>query len=198
MEPATLVKARMIGSTGEIVSTVGLLFPMLVPIPIVALAVGGPLVTAGTIAIVIALKRISEAIKQPKVYRFAFYSVAATVAGVAAAVLLMLAWPPAYASMLGNPDPYVYAFTFPWYYLLGTIAVAVTSTIFAIISALFLKKSLDIVGDRLSIKTFKTSGLLLVLGAVLAIVIVGIYISIAGYIVLATAFYTIRGESEWP
>ncbi|BAJ50807.1 conserved hypothetical protein [Candidatus Caldarchaeum subterraneum] len=163
-----------------------------------ALAVGGPLVTAGTIAIVIALKRISEAIKQPKVYRFAFYSVAATVAGVAAAVLLMLAWPPAYASMLGNPDPYVYAFTFPWYYLLGTIAVAVTSTIFAIISALFLKKSLDIVGDRLSIKTFKTSGLLLVLGAVLAIVIVGIYISIAGYIVLATAFYTIRGESEWP
>ncbi|MEM4273652.1 MAG: DUF996 domain-containing protein [Candidatus Caldarchaeum sp.] len=198
MESATLAKARKIGSTGALITTAGLLFSVLGRLPIVTLAIGTPLTTAGTIAIVIALKRISEAIKQPKVYRFALYSVASTVSGVAAAVLLMLAWPPAYASMLGNPDPYMYAFTFLWYYLLGTIAVAVTSTIFAIISALFLKKSLDIVGDRLSIKTFKTSGLLLVLGAVLAIVIVGIYISIAGYIVLATAFYTIRGESEWP
>lgn len=193
-----MAKARKIGSTGALITTAGLLFSVLGRLPIVTLAIGTPLTTAGTIAIVIALKRISEAIKQPKVYRFALYSVASTVSGVAAAVLLMLAWPPAYASMLGNPDPYMYAFTFLWYYLLGTIAVAVTSTIFAIISALFLKKSLDIVGDRLSIKTFKTSGLLLVLGAVLAIVIVGIYISIAGYIVLATAFYTIRGESEWP
>jgi uncharacterized membrane protein len=198
MELATLANARKIGSTGALISTVGLLFSMLVNMPIVTLAVGGPLTTAGMIAIVIALRRVSEAINQPNVYRFALYSAAATVAGLVAVVLLMVAWPPAYASVLGSPDPSVYAFTFPSYYLFGAVAVAATSATFATISALLLKKSLDIVGDRLAIKMFKTSGLLLVLGAVLALVFVGVYISIAGYIILAAAFHTIPGENKRP
>ncbi|MEM0461262.1 MAG: DUF996 domain-containing protein [Candidatus Caldarchaeum sp.] len=199
MEAAMLANARKIGSTGAIISTVGLLFSMLLAyIPIVTIAIGGPLTTAGIIAVVIALKRISEAVKQPEIYRFALYSAAATVAGMVAVVLLMLAWPPAYASVLGSPDPYTYAFTFPSYYLFGAIAVIGISAIFTIASAFLLKKSLDIVGDRLGIKTFKTSGLLLFLGAVLALVFVGVYISIAGYIILAVAFQTIRAENRWP
>jgi uncharacterized membrane protein len=52
------------------------------------------------------------------------------------------------------------------------IVTLVIAWVFAVVSAVFFRRSLNLTGDHLNVKMFRTAGLLVLIGAVLTIVIV--------------------------
>jgi hypothetical protein len=72
------------------------------------------------------------------------------------------------------------------------IVTLVIAWVFAVVSAVFFRRSLNLTGDHLNVKMFRTAGLLVLIGAVLTIVIVGAVISLVANILLAVAFFQIR------
>ena len=78
------------------------------------------------------------------------------------------------------------------------IVTLVIAWVFAVVSAVFFRGSLNLTGDHLNVKMFRTAGLLVLIGAVLTIVIVGAVISLVANILLAVAFFQIRAGPPPP
>jgi uncharacterized membrane protein len=78
------------------------------------------------------------------------------------------------------------------------VVTLVIAWVFAVVSAVFFRRALNLTGDHLNVKMFRTAGLLVLIGAVLTIVIVGAVISLVANILLAVAFFQIRASPPPP
>jgi uncharacterized membrane protein len=81
--------------------------------------------------------------------------------------------------------------------LIGLIIVALVIVfIFAVIAAIFYRKSFDILAKKSGVSIFGTAGLLLLIGAILTIVLVGFVIIWVAFILLAVGFFSIRPSTS--
>jgi uncharacterized membrane protein len=77
--------------------------------------------------------------------------------------------------------------------IIGAVVIAlVVLFIFAIISAIFFRKSLTSLSMRSGEKIFETAGLLWLIGAVLTIVLVGFILIGIAWILIAVGFFSIK------
>jgi uncharacterized membrane protein len=81
-------------------------------------------------------------------------------------------------------------------FIAAAIAVIAVLWIFAIISALFVRRSLKQVASKTSVGLFSTAGLLLLIGAALTIIIIGLLLMWIAMLILAIAFFTMKPQSE--
>ncbi|MEM1942664.1 MAG: DUF996 domain-containing protein [Candidatus Caldarchaeum sp.] len=179
---ADISQARLLGGVGSV-----MLFLSIVP------SIGFVLSIVGFILVLLALKYISEAVQQGEIFRNALI---ATVVGIVGAVAGVVAGGVGLLAVLGGgAGPSVPNFGL----LLTTILISLAVVwVFAVVSSFFLRKSLNLVGDTLGIKMFRTAGLLLFIGALLTIVLVGALVALVAYILLAVAFFQIQPGAGAP
>lgn len=79
----------------------------------------------------------------------------------------------------------------------GVIALVILF-IFSVIGAYFLKKSLDLLSTKTGVKLFSTTGMILLLGAVLTIIFIGFILIFVAIILLIISFFSISTPAPVP
>jgi uncharacterized membrane protein len=181
---ADLNQAKNIGGVGAILTILSV-----VP------SVGQVLSLVGLVLVLLALKWISEIVQNPAIFRNALIAVVVAIVGVAIGAVVGGVGVFSVLTGVGAGGPNGMDFA----RLLTTIVIAlVVVWLFAVVSAVFFRRALNLTGNHLNVKMFRTVGLLVLIGAVLTIVIVGAVISLVANILLAVAFFQIRASPPPP
>jgi len=78
----------------------------------------------------------------------------------------------------------------------GIIVALVVAFIFLILMALYFRRTFDSLAERSGQGMFKTAGLLLLIGAILTIVIVGLFIIFIAWILATVAFFQMTSTTK--
>jgi uncharacterized membrane protein len=80
--------------------------------------------------------------------------------------------------------------------LLGLILFLVIAFIFFILEAIYIRKAFDSLADKSGVGLFRTGGLLLLIGAVLTIVLVGLFLIFIAWILILVGFFSIPTATQ--
>ncbi|HJX23929.1 MAG TPA: DUF996 domain-containing protein [Candidatus Bathyarchaeia archaeon] len=177
----------------------------------------GLLGLAGIVLLFIALKGMADHYREPGIFSNAIYSVVTVVVGViafvgaiVASVFLLVTNLPAWAQTLiqagdwqGLADAFqqhfqqnMMDFNALWALVGGLILALLVLFVFAVLTMFFFRRSLGLLAKRTNVGLFATSGLLLLIGALLTVVLIGFLLIWVGLVLLAAAFFSVRAEAE--
>ena len=205
----TLESSKTLGGIGAILLFIGLI-PFAGPyLGIVALV--------GFILVLVALHGLANYYKETGIFNNALYGFVAAIVGVVAAVVAAIyvifytsiltdflhkiypSWNGSWSSLAGltpNTSNITLKDVTP---VLGAIfSVLAILWIFLIISAFFNRRSLKMLSAKASVGLFSTAGLLLIIGAILAIVLIGLLLMWIAVLLIAIAFFQIKPQPEQP
>src|SRR6266436_5493386 len=160
---ASLGQAKTLGGVGSILV-------LLSPIPYA----GAALSIVGFIMILIAVKYIADVLGDQKIFNNMIISVVLAIIGIVVGVVVVLS---AVYSLIGlgrytyNPGTTTLPTGFSAV-IMSIIAGLIVIWIFYLVASIFLKRSYDTIATRLNIGMFHTTGLLYLIGAATAIIIV--------------------------
>jgi len=205
----TLESSKTLGGIGAILLFIGLI-PFAGPyLGIVALV--------GFILVLVALHGLANYYKENGIFNNALYGFVAAIVGVVAAVVAAIyvifytsiltdflhkiypGWNGSWSSLAGltpNTSNITLKDVTP---VLGAIfSVLAILWIFLIISAFFNRRSLKMLSAKASVGLFSTAGLLLIIGAILTIVLIGVVLMWIAVLLIAIAFFQIKPQPKQP
>jgi uncharacterized membrane protein len=205
----TLESSKTLGCVGAILMLIGVI-PFAGPyIGVIALV--------GLILVLVALHGLADYYKEDGIFDNALYGFIASIVGVVATVIAAIyvifytsiltdflhkiypGWDGSWSSLAGltpNTSNITINDVTP---VLGAIfSVLAILWIFLIISAFFNRRSLKTLSAKASVGLFSTAGLLLIIGAVLAIVLIGLVLMWIAVLLIAIAFFQIKPQPEQP
>jgi len=164
----------------------------------------------GLILVLIAVKGLSDHYKEPSIFNNSLYGVILSiVGGVVFVAALFVTAVSFFKNVLGVElstafsDPTAFS-NIEWTEamildnLLDHVAAIVGSFvalfIFVVVAAIFYRKSLTTLAEKTGVGLFGTTGLLLLIGAVLTIILIGFLLIWVAEILLTVAFFQIRAE----
>lgn len=168
---------------------------------IVAPYIGFLLGIVGLVLILVALGRIAEAVRDPSISRNATYAVVAGIVGVLVGGLVMFGAVFRFIGLgaMAGPDWIPIATpTDVWGFLAAMLIGLLAIWAFFVVSAVFLKRSSDAIAARLNVPMFHTAALLYLIGAVLAVVVVGFLLIFVAQILFVVAFFSIPEDAQRP
>lgn len=184
---ATLAEAKTLGRVGAILLVLGF-------IPFLGIV--------GIILVLIAVKYISEVTGDRSVFDNMLYAAVTAIVGIFVVSLLILLPLFGLGILPGGdfPDRTNLEAILRATFVLGAILIGlVVGWIFAMISALFLKRSFDAIATHLNVPAFGTAGMLFFIGATLIIAVgVGFILIIIAEIFLIVAFFAIQEQQPAP
>ena len=199
-----LESSKNLGGIGALLIFAG---PLLSALPRVG-GYTGLLSLVGAILVLIALKGFADYYRENGIFNNALYAIIAAIVGVVVFVsVLIIALVEFFADLglnisnlqdwsslssidwqtLGNFD---FIFRFIGVILIGVVVLFVI----LVITVVFLRKSLGLMASRTGVGLFGTTGLLLLIGAILTIFIIGILLIWIAMLLLAIAFFSIRPQ----
>ncbi len=182
----TLSEAKVMGGIGAILV-------ILTAIPDYGFVLG----IAGLVLILVAISVISREVNDRRIFSDMLMSV---ILAIVALIILGIAVAAAVFSLigLGNftgpdfvPGPNVQPGDFIAFFV-ALIPALLAIWVLFIVSAVFIRRSLDSMGKKLNVRLFGTAGLLYLIGAATIIIGVGIILIFVSEILLAIAFFTIE------
>ena len=202
----------MILETARNLGGVGALLLVIAGLAFFANAAFALLGLVGIILILIALKGMADTFSDGRIFNNGLYSLIVIIVGVFAFIGALIA---SFLFFIGNlPDwarPYVDAKNWQGlatafqnramdpasfgslFTLIGAVLLAlIVLFVFAVIAMLFLRRSLGILSTKTGVGLFGTSGLLLLIGAVLTPILIGFLLIWIGWILLTVAFFSVR------
>lgn len=192
-----LVTSKNLGGVGAILIFIG-------PLATLGTAFGGLLSLIGFILVLIALYGLSGYYNESGILNNAIYGFVASIVGVVVAGGVFIGMALSALGDLGIEDwTNVSEWTsvewtanltvdFAFDILGGLIIAAVILFVFAIISAFLYKRSLNMLGAKSGVNLFNTTGLILLIGAVLTIILIGALLVWIAFLLLAIAFFSIK------
>ncbi len=175
---ASLSEAKTLGGVGSILILLGF-------VPFLGIV--------GWILVLVAIKYISDSVRDRSIYDNAIWAVILVIIALVATSLFILL--PFVFNVALFPtdtidplDP-VGLFLSVWF-----IAGLVVGWIFSLIAAIFLKRSYDSIAVRVSVPMFGTTGLLFLIGFATLIVLVGFLILFIAEILQIVAFFSIPDQ----
>jgi uncharacterized membrane protein len=180
---ASLSQAKTLGGVGSILVLLG-------AVP----NVGFILAIVGFILILVAVKNVSEAVREPKIFNDMIIAVLMAIIGLVVFGVIVAV---AILSFFNLGGTTVTPGTIPPSVVSGIgllIAGLVVVWVFYLVSAIFLRRTYDTIGTRLNVNMFHTTGLLYLIGAALTIVIVGLLIVLIAEILQIVAFFSIPDQ----
>jgi uncharacterized membrane protein len=170
----------------------------------------------GVILVLIALHGFASYYKESGIFDNAMYGVLAGIVGIVIAAVIGIAivlpnltsflkkiypsWNGSLSTLssLSGMTPHTSSISFSDIapFIVAAVAVLAVLWIFAIIAAFFVRRSLKQVSSKTSVELFSTAGLLLLVGAALTIVIVGLLLMWIAALILAIAFFTMKPQPE--
>jgi len=162
---------------------------------LVAIGCVVPIVSiVGIILVLIALKGLAEYYNESSIYQNALYGlIFYIVAVIAAAVILIGAFFGGMMGMAAGPD-----ITDPLAFIGGIILALIVAFIFYLLGAIYFKRSFDSISEKSGEKMFGTAGLLMLLGAVLTIIVIGLILLLIAWILAAVGFFSIKTPTTQP
>lgn len=139
----------------------------------------------GWVLILLATKEISESVQDKTIFDDALL---AGITAIIGAVVFVFAF-------IG------FLFAYPGVRIVGATFIPLVLGafwIFAIISAIFLKRSYDKISQRLNIGAFSSAGLLYLIGAALTIILVGFLLILIALIFQVVAYFSIQDRPAAP
>ncbi len=158
---ANLSQSKMLGGIGSI----------LIFIPFVSIV--------GYILMIIAIRDISQDLKDKTIFNNVLIAAATGIVGAVAGAAVIV-----FGAITGIFTAGISAF-------FGAITGLLIVWVFLIISAVFLKRAYDSMGQELGVKMFGTAATFYLIGAVLTIVLVGFLLLFVAEIMQAVAFFSI-------
>lgn len=162
----------------------------------------------GIILVLIAMKGLADYYNEGGIFNNALYGFLTTiVGGVASVAVLVISVILALTTLItdwANPTEWETLFqdftnlSALWTLLGSIIAALIVAFIFAVITALFYRKSFNLLAAKSGVNMFSTAGLLLLIGAVLTIILVGFIIIWIAFILLAVGFFSIKTTTTQP
>ena len=187
---ATLGQARTYGGIGSILA-------LLAPMPFF----GWALAIAGFILMLVAVKYISDIIRDPTIMNNMIISIAATVVGIVVGAFVILGSVFRFIGLNNLVGPAYFGTNFnpasisagDWIGLVASVLVGVAVTwAFLTVSGILLRRSYSKIGAALDVNMFGTAGLVFLVGAATTIVLVGFILIPVALILLAIAFFSIK------
>jgi len=205
----TLESSKTLGGIGAILLFIGVI-PFIQYLWVLGLV--------GAVLILVALNDISNYYKARGIFRNALYGIIIGIAGIITAVVVAVAsilvnlsnikdfisniypgWNGDWSTLSGltpntsnlNPSdilPFVTGI------FLVFVAILVVIWIFAIISTLFVRRSLKEVADKSNVGSFGTAGLLLLIGAIIPLL--GLILMWIATLILAVAFFSMKPQEQ--
>ena len=208
-----LESSKTLGGVGAILLLVGTL-------PVVSSYSFGVLAIVGIITILVALNSLANIYKERGIFNNSLYGLIAGVVGsVIAGVVVVVAvlsnlkslleqvypsWNGQWSSIssLSGMTPNTSNITLSNSTLIsllgGVLAAFVILWIFLIVWAIFVRRSLKMLAIKSSVGLFSTASLLLIIGAALTIVVIGLLIMWIGVLLMVIAFFQIKPQAEQP
>lgn len=183
------------------------------PLAFVAGVFASVLGLVGLILVLIALKGLADHYNESGIFNNSLYGVILSIIGVVVFVAAIVVGAVGLLSELSldlttlTTDPAaIYAmdwsrftnFDVLWDFLAIIAIGLLVLFIFAIIAAIFCRKSLTSLAEKSGVGLFGTAGLLLLIGAVLTIIVIGFLLIWVALILLTVAFFQIRTEPTPP
>ena len=189
--------AKMFGGIGSILMLVGFFIP----------SIGLIVTLVGAILVIVAVKQISEELKENDIFKnYLMYFILFIISLAALFSILLLTAGAAFSGSLtdilssqtgGGFDPSTITENMDIPTLIGGCLLAVAVFwILQIIAAIFLRKSFNNIGEKANVGLFGTTGLVYLIGAATLIIIIGFIIIFIALIMQIVAFFSLPEEIE--
>jgi uncharacterized membrane protein len=177
----------------------------------------GLLGIVGLILVLVALKGMADNYNETGIFKNALYFFIAAIIGVVAFIGTIVAsliyfltnlpdWAQTYinkqdwqglANALSQHASDLSSFSGSLWTLIGAVILAlVILFVMFVIAMFFFRRSLGLLATRTKVGLFGTAGLLMLIGAVLTIIFIGLLLIWIGWILLTVAFFSVRKPSE--
>lgn len=167
----------------------------------------------GLILVLIAMKGLADHYNEGGIFNNSLYGVILTIVGGVVFVAAIIVGAAGFLSALNldfttlSTDPAAFS-AIDWQelvnfdiiidFLVIVVVGLIILFLFAVVAAIFYRKSLTTLAEKTGVGLFSTAGLLLLIGAVLTIIAIGFLLVWVALILLTVAFFQIRAESTQP
>ncbi len=172
---------------------VGILLPIAFFIPII----GQLAVLAGLVLVLISHYNFSKAFESPPIFNRALLGFIVSIFGqiIGAIIIGISVGLAAFSLAEGGVEPTNYQDAISLIFGSGfAIFGLIVLLAGAIIGSFFLFQSLKELAEKSGIKLFRTAGLLYFIGAILAIILVGVLVMFVGWIIHIVAYFSIKPD----
>ena len=181
MKTMALETDKKLCGIGSILIAIGFLVPFLGLIGIILLLIG--------------LKGLSNDYNSPVIFQNALYGF---IFGIISIIILSIAMITIFfvrmSTIISMDGMIMGPFRMFGIELILALLLLIITFVLFLLSAIFYKRSFDIIAEKSGEKLFNTIGILLIIGSVLIILLVGYIILIATWIIAAIAFFSIRSS----
>jgi uncharacterized membrane protein len=146
----------------------------------------------------IGLKSLADYYKEKGIFDNALYGIIFGIIGAAAAAFLIIAvvFGGSFLGFAFGPGGDITGNLVAFF---GGILIAlIVAFIFYILMAVYLRKAFDALADKTGNGMFKTAGVLLLIGAILTIVLIGLILIFVAWILLTVAFFSMPSSPPPP
>ncbi|MDA4128100.1 MAG: DUF996 domain-containing protein [Thaumarchaeota archaeon] len=184
---ATLSSAKTLGGVGSILLLLG-----------AAPSVGFALAIAGFVMVLVAVKYISDLLTDKSIFNNMLIAVILGIIGVATAGLLVVGSVLRFIGLgYTNFGPGSVSTAIPTDVvglLVALVLGLIVAWVFLLVSSVFLRRSFTTIANRLGVGMFSTAGLLFLIGAALAIIIIGFALIFVAEILMIVAFFSLPDQ----
>ena len=199
----TLESSKNLGGIGAILMFIGVL-------PYINFY--GVIELVGLILVLIAMKGLADYYKEAGIFNNALYAFILAIVGVVAFIAILFIAALGLLSQLGlsaanMADWATILSTYDWTgagfntlmnFAAYVIADLVVLFVFVLVTAIFLRKSLRLLSAKTGVGMFGTTGLILLIGAILTIIVIGILLIWVAMLILAVSFFSVRTQQAQP
>jgi uncharacterized membrane protein len=193
--------SKNLGGVGAILMFIGVL-PLF--------AYSGLISLIGLILVLIALKGLADYYSAASIFNNALYGVITGIVGAVVFMAVAFMALVGFLTELGLPldniaewstelpgmDWSNISFNIIGDFIAYILLALVVLFIFAIIMAIFLRKSLGLLSKKTGVGLFGTVGLLILIGAVLTIIVIGLFVVWIAWLILAIAFFSMKPSEQ--
>jgi uncharacterized membrane protein len=201
----TLESSKTLGCVGAILLLIGVI-PFAGPYL-------GVIALIGAVLVLVALHGLADNYKENGIFSNALYGFIAVVVGVVAAVIAAIyvvfytsiltdflhkiypGWNGSWSSLVGLTPNFSNITASDFAPVLGAMfSVLAILWIFLVVSAFFNRRSLRMLSAKAGVGLFSTAGLLLIIGAILTIVLIGLVLMWIAVLLIVIAFFQIKPQ----
>lgn len=172
----------------------------------------GMLALVGLILVLIALKGLSDHYNEAGIFSNALYGVVTAIIGGVVFVAVIVVTAVGFLSALGSGAANLGNWTafqsinwqdvatldILWPYIATILGSLVVLFIFVVVATVFLRRSSTLLSTKTGVNLFGTTGLIMLIGAVLTVIGVGFILLWIALILIVVAFFSIKTESAQP
>jgi uncharacterized membrane protein len=171
--------------SGKNMAGIGSIF-LIIPLPFLSIV--------GIILVLIGMKNLSQAYNDESIWKNTVYAVIFGIIGIIASGLTLLSL--FFGGIFAGAAFGFGAATGVLGLIAGIIIFLVVAFIFYLLEAIYIRKAFDSLADKSGVGLFRTGGLLLLIGAVLTIILVGLFLIFIAWILILVAFFQIPTQQQ--